>query len=140
MKGDTTKSELEKAKDAAGEVAHKAKDQSKDTIDDVMNYFTKQGIKFENSKTLEKIEFAAHEGRTFDINGKRAYLYRVNTEDEHMQKVLSEAKEKKQIKVNVDNKEQMYPALVNGGYLLLYDGSANMSDVVTVFSKYANKN
>lgn len=137
MNTDKAKDNMDKAKDTAGDVANKTEDQMNDSIDNVMNYFTKKGIKYENSKALENIEFAAHEGRTFDVNGKSAYLYRVNTNDENMKKILKEAKEKGQIKVNINNQEQMYKAHVNNGYVLMYETSADMGDVVNVFPTYS---
>lgn len=123
---------LNKVKDAAD----KTKNDVNDSIDNVMDYFKKEGVKFEHSKKLENIEFAASEGRSFDMNGKTAYLYHVKSDDENMQKILKEAKDKGSVKVNIDNKEQMYGAKVNGDYLLLYDTQANMNDMLNTFPNY----
>lgn len=128
--------DMNKVADASKDAANKAKGVVNDSIDNVMNYFKKEGLKFENSKNLENIDFAAHEGRSFDMNGKTAYLYRVKSDDENMKKILKEAKDKGKVKVNIDNKEQMYGAKINGDYLLLYDEKANMNDMLTAFPNY----
>lgn len=127
---------MNKVKDAADKTADKTKNGVNDSIDNVMDYFKKEGVKFENSKKLENIEFAASEGRSFDMNGKTAYLYHVKSNDENMKKILKEAKDKGTAKVNIDNKEQMYGAKVNGDYLLLYDTQANMNDMLNTFPNY----
>ena len=36
-----------------------------DSIDNVMDFFTQKNIKYENMQTLDNMEFAAHEGRSF---------------------------------------------------------------------------
>lgn len=133
---DNKKDDMNKVADTSKDAANKVKGDVDDSIDNVMNYFKKEGLKFENSKNLDNIEFAAHEGRSFDMNGKTAYLYRVKSEDENMKKILKEARDNGKVKVNIDNKEQMYGAKVNGNYLLLYDAEANMNDMLTAFPNY----
>lgn len=107
-----------------------------DSIDNVMNYFKENGIAYENMQAINDMEFAAYEGRSFMMNGNNVYLYRVNSDDENMKKVLQEAKEKGKVKVRIDNKEQEYTAQVNGSYLMLYDTKGNHADLQKLFPKY----
>lgn len=117
-----------------------AKDMSEDSIDNVMNFFKEQGLAFENAKEIKDMEFAAKEGRSFEYEGNTAYLYRINTEDENMKRVLQEAKDSGKVKVNIDNKEQEYGAKVNGDYLFLYNADENWDTYVQAFPNYSYGN
>lgn len=116
--------------------AETPKDGMNDNIDNMMKYLTDNGVVYTGSKAIDKMQFAAHEGRTFMVDGQTAYLYRMKSDDEDMKKVMKEAKDKGMVRVNVDNKEQDYAAKVNGDYLLLYDTKADMSKVVAAFPSY----
>lgn len=133
---ENAKHEVNKAADTTKKAGEDVKDKVSDSIDNVMTYFNKEGLKIENSKAIKNMDFAAHEGRSFDVNGKTAYLYRVNSDDEGMKKVIKEAKENGKVKVNIDHKEQLYGAKVNGDFLLLYDTSADMGNVLNTFPNY----
>ena len=98
--------------------------------------FKDKGLKYENSKAITDIDFAAYEGRSFDYNGSTGYLYRVKSDDDNMKKVLKEAKDNGKVKVSINNKEQEYGAKVNGDFLFLYDTNADWNDVVTAFPNY----
>ena len=80
-------------KEAAEKSVKDAKNKTEDSIDNVMNYFKDKGLKYENSKAITDIDFAAYEGRSFDYNGSTGYLYRVKSNDDNMKKVLKEAKD-----------------------------------------------
>ncbi len=123
-------------KEAAEKSVKDAKNKTEDSIDNVMNYFKDKGLKYENSKAITDIDFAAYEGRSFDYNGSTGYLYRVKTDDDNMKKVLKEAKDNGKVKVSINNKEQEYGAKVNGDFLFLYDTNADWNDVVTAFPNY----
>lgn len=101
-------------KEAAEKSVKDAKNKTEDSIDNVMNYFKDKGLKYENSKAITDIDFAAYEGRSFDYNGSTGYLYRVKSDDDNMKKVLKEAKDNGKVKVSINNKEQEYGAKVNG--------------------------
>lgn len=131
-----TNEKVNEVKESAKDHSKTARNDANDNIDNVMDYFKKEGLKFENTKALKNIDFAAYEGRSFTANGSTAYLYRVKSDDENMKKVLKEAKEKGKVKVNIDHKEQEYGAKVNGNYLFLYDTNANFNDYVTAFPNY----
>ncbi|MEG0274477.1 MAG: hypothetical protein RR690_05055 [Longicatena sp.] len=126
----------EKAADDTKKAADKAKTTTEDSIDNVMNYFTTKGIAYNNMQAIENMDFAAYEGRSFMMNDKTAYLYRVKSDDESMKKVMDEAKNNGKVKVKVDGKEQEYGAQVNGDYLLLYDTTANTADLQKAFPNY----
>lgn len=117
-------------------VANDVKDDVEDSIDNVMNFFNDKKVELENMQPIENMEFAAYEGKSFEVNGKTAYLYRVKSNDEKMKKVLKEAKDKGKVRVNIKNKEMEYNAKVNGNFLLLYDPNADMNDVLTTFEGY----
>ncbi|MEG1731824.1 MAG: hypothetical protein RR252_01615 [Longicatena sp.] len=138
-KEETTK-ETDKVSDTTQNDTKKVVDESKqkvnDSVDNVMKYFKDQGVAYDNMKNIENINFAAYEGRSFMSNGQMSYIYRVKSEDENMEKILKEAKNNGKVKVNIDNKEQEYGAKVNGDYLLLYNSSANTTDLLKAFPNY----
>ena len=107
-----------------------------DSIDNVMDFLTQKNIKYENMQTLNNMEFAAHEGRSFTIDGKNAYLYRVKEDDENMKKIMEQARKNGKVKVSITGKEMEYNARVNGNYLLLYDPSAKIDEALNAFDTY----
>lgn len=120
------------------EDAEDVKDDVEKTIDDVMDYFKKQKVEIGNVQTIDKIDFAAYEGKSFEVNGKTAYLYRVNEKDENMKKLLQQAKDTGKVTVNINNKEQEYRTKVKGNLLMLYSSDEDMSDVIKSFDTYQN--
>ena len=121
-----------------GDVANDVKNDIDDSIDNVMSFFNNKKVELENMQPIKNMEFAAYEGKSFEVNGKTAYLYRVKSNDENMKKVLKEAREKGKVRVNIKNKEMEYGAKVNGNFLLLYDPNADMNDVLTTFDGYTS--
>lgn len=109
---------------------------SNDTMDNMMTYLNGQGITMNDMKPIDKMDFAAHEGRSFSYNGNTGYLYRLKSNDESMKALLDSAKNNGTVKVSVDGKEQEYSASVNGDYLFVYQKDANMSDLVTAIGSY----
>lgn len=134
--GEDVNKSAQRAVDDTKDAADKAKNDVDDSIDNVMNYFKTNGIAYENMQNIENMEFAAHEGRSFMMNGNTVYLYRVKSDDENMKKIMKEAKDNGKVKVRIDNKEQEYAAQVNGSYLMLYDTKADYSDIAKLFPKY----
>lgn len=135
----TANKSADKAKDDAKKTVDGTKDAMDamdDNIDNMMTYFKDQGVAYEDMKTIDNMDFAAHEGRSFMNNGQMTYLYRVKSDDENMKKVIKEANDNGKVKVKIDNKEQEYGAKVNGDYLLLYNMDADMGDMMNVFPSY----
>ncbi len=120
------------------EDAEDVKDDVAKTIDDVMDYFKKQKVEIGNVQTIDKIDFAAYEGKSFEVNGKTVYLYRVNDKDENMKKLIQQAKDTGKITVNINNKEQEYRAKVKGNLLMLYSSDEDMNDIIKSFDTYQN--
>lgn len=106
------------------------------TIDDVMNYFKEKGLAFSSMMNIENMDFAAHEGRVLVNNGQKAYLYRLNSQEPAMQKLIAQVREKGIADVKLDNEQKQYSAMVNGDYLLLYDQGTNMSNLTNIFSNF----
>ena len=77
--------------------------------------------------------------KSVTYNGKTVYVYRVQQDDAQMQKVLKEAKEKGKVKVNITGQEMEYAARVNQDYLMLYDSTIEMNDIVSAFDSYTYK-
>lgn len=127
---------MNKTYDSAKDSAQDAVDGVEDSIENVMNYFEGKGVKFENAKEINNMDFAAHEGRSFEYNGNTGYLYRVKSDDENMKKIIQEAKTNRKVNVNINNEEKEYGALVNGNFLFLYDQNADWKDVETAFPAY----
>lgn len=134
---DTTDGEVNKSVENAKDTAEKTMD---DSIDNVMTFFNDQKVKVENVKPIDKMEFAAYEGRTFTVDGNDVYLYRVKMEDENMKKVMNEAKEKGKVKVSIDNKETEYNASVNNGYLMLFNQNMDNASIKNSFDQYRAAN
>lgn len=111
-------------------------DASNDSIDQMLNYLTSQGVNVNDMKTIDHMDFAAHEGKSFSYNGNTGYLYRLKSNDENMKALLDSAKKNGTVKVNLDGTEQDYSASVNGDYLFVYQKDADMSNLVSALAKY----
>lgn len=109
---------------------------SEDSIQNMMNYMKEKGITISDMNPIDTMDFAAHEGQSFSYNGNTAYLYRLKSDDANMKALLEDAKKNGTVKVNMDGKEQMYNASVNGDYLFVYDPAANMGDLITAMGSY----
>lgn len=112
------------------------KDKIEERIDNLTAYFKEKDVELNELQTIEDIDFAADEGRSFTVDGKTVYIYRVNQDDAQMQKVMKEAKDNGKVKVNITGKEMEYGASVNQDYLMLYDQSINIEPIVSVFDSY----
>lgn len=128
--------DTESVKESVEQSADDVKDTVEDSIDNVTSYFKENNITMDNLQTITDFDFAADEGRYFQLNGKYVYLYRVDSEDSAMQQVLQEAKDNGKVTVNITGEEMEYGARVNGNYLLLYDTEADIQDVLTAFDGY----
>lgn len=111
---------------------------TKDNIDSMTAYLKEKGIQLEEETNIDQMDFAAHEGRSFTVNGNKVYLYRMNTEDENMKKVMDEASKNGKVKVNIDGNEKEYQAQVKNDFLMVYDNAYNINDLLTAFPNYAN--
>lgn len=122
--------------DGTKKIAKTAKDDVNDRIDNVMDYFKTKGVTYDAVQTIDDMGFAAYEGRSFVVDGKTIYLYRVKRDDPSMKKVIKEAQDKGKVRVRIDNKEQEYAAQVNGSYIMLYDSSLPKGNLQQLFPKY----
>lgn len=109
---------------------------NEDSIQNMMNYMQGKGIEIRNMAPIDQMDFAAHEGQSFSYNGNTGYLYRLKSDDANMKALLDDAKKNGSIKVNMDGKEQLYNASVNGDYLFVYDPAANMGDFISAMNNY----
>ena len=75
-------------------------DKTAKTIQDMMNSFESSGVTFGNVTPIDNMDFAAHEGRMFDVNGERVYIYRMNLEDAQMNELMQKAMADKRVTVN----------------------------------------
>lgn len=107
-----------------------------DTMDNMMSYLQQKGITLDDMKTLDDMDFAAHEGRSFTYQGNTAYLYRLKENDESMKALLDSAKNSGTVKVNINGERKDYAASVNGNYLLVYQKEAKMDDFIQLFDTY----
>ncbi|MEG0264683.1 MAG: hypothetical protein RSC93_10045 [Erysipelotrichaceae bacterium] len=110
--------------------------EASDSIDEVMKWMEQQGIKYNEMETLNEMNFAAHEGRSFKYNENLVYLYRVNTSDEKMNSFLNETQHSKIVNVNENGVEKQYKALVNRDYLMVYQDGKDISQLETLFPTY----
>lgn len=106
------------------------------TIDDFMSYMKDQGVEYTDEMPLESMNITAHEGRSFTMNGSTGYLYRVDSSDESMKKLLSTAQENGYLEATQDGIQQSYAAHVNGDYLFIYDKDANMESIMKAFPSF----
>lgn len=109
---------------------------SEDSIDNMMNYLKQQGVEISDMAPIDKMDFAAHEGKSFTYQGNTAYLYRLKSDDVNMKALLDEAKQKGNIKVNHNGKEELYNASVNGDYLFVYEKDADMGSFINAMGSY----
>lgn len=111
----------------------------KGMINDVMDYFEKEGIRAENMSEIDQFDFAAHEGRMFEVNGETVYLYRLNTEDAKMKTWMDEIQKNKKVSVNQNGMDEEYSALINNDYLLVYKMGADIAPLDETFTGYKMK-
>lgn len=119
-----------------GDKVKQGVDNVEDSIDNMMSYLTGKGLQMDDVTPIEQMDFAAHEGRSFTINGSTGYLYRLKSDDENMKKLLQSAKEKGTVKVNINGEEQEYNASVNGDYLFVYKKDADMNQFNSLMKDY----
>lgn len=72
----------------------------------------------------------------FTYEDQPIYLYRLNEDDETMQALLKEAKEKEKVTVNIEGEKKEMQASVNGAYLMLYEDQETIYDLRNAFSKF----
>lgn len=106
------------------------------TIDDFMGYLKSQGVEYMDEQPIEDMNITAHEGRSFSIDGNTGYLYRVDTSDDTMKKLLSSARDNGVLDATQNGVQKSYAAHVNGDYLFLYDKEANMESILKVFPSF----
>ncbi len=107
-----------------------------DTMDQMISYLNDSGVTLNQMQTLDQMDFAAHEGRSFSYQGNSGYLYRLKSNDASMRALLDSAAQNGTVKVNMDGSEKDYKAAVNGDYLFVYDQSADMQDLIKIFTAY----
>ncbi len=130
------KNGVETAKDTVRSEADQKSKEASRTIQDMMNSFEQAGVEMMNMTPIEDMEFAAHEGRMFEVNGEKFYLYRMNMEDAQMSKLMKNASTTKKVTVNRTGKDEELNALVNGEYLLIYSSNASIAPLDQVFISY----
>ena len=101
-----------------------------------MNSFESSGVTFGNVTPIDNMDFAAHEGRMFDVNGERVYIYRMNLEDAQMNELMQKAMADKRVTVNRNGVDEEYNALVNNDYLLVYGSNASIAPLDELFTQY----
>lgn len=134
---DEVKNGAENAAEDIGRSAEKAKEQGEKTLDDMMQYLRDQGIAVEDEQTLDAIEFAAYDGRSFSVDGTQMYLYRIDTNDETMQKVIAQLKQAGSVKVEKDGETLSYSGTLFEDYLLLHDPGADVHVFVETMNHYS---
>lgn len=122
-------------------VGKSVKDSEK-TLDDMMEYLEGQGVELTHAAKLDSIEFAAYDGRCFEVDGNMVYLYRIDTEDEQMKQMMSQLKKTGRVQVQKDGQTMEYNGVCKDDYLLLYDTNtqiANLPDIMDRYSSNADK-
>ena len=138
---DEAKNDVEKAaddvRDAAEGAKRSAQDQGKKTLDGMMSYLREQGMELSDEQTLDDIAFAAYDGRSFYVDGTQMYLYRIDTNDETMQKVIAQLKQDGSVKVEKDGETLSYSGTLFEDYLLLHDPGADVHVFVETMNHYS---
>ena len=122
--------------DNVKEGVDKAEEKAETTISDFKNYLDENKIAYSDMKEVEAVDFAAKEGAMFTYEDQPIYLYRLNEDDETMQALLKEAKEKEKVTVNIEGEKKEMQASVNGAYLMLYEDQETVYDLRNAFSKF----
>jgi hypothetical protein len=105
-------------------------------LEDMLNDIKDQGISMDSYEKIEHTGLNAYEAYTLKSNGHHAYLYRLNTSDEQMQKLIDHVKQTGTAEVMIENEKKQYEAAVNGNVLLLYDKESDMSDFRKAFEQF----
>lgn len=106
------------------------------TVSDVIEYFDNQGIKYSNMKNHMPEDLPFKDGRMFDVNGKKVYMYDVDSKDTTMNDLLTKAKNDGSVKVKVDGVEKSYMAAVNGTKMMIYETEEGIKDVIDSFMNF----
>lgn len=106
------------------------------TLDDFMTYLNDQGVEYADEQPISDMNITAHEGRSFNVNGSTGYIYRIDSTDDTMKKLLASAQENGELQATQNGVQKSYTAHVNGDYLLLYDKDANLDSLVKVFPSF----
>lgn len=111
-------------------------DEGNTNMDDMMTYLKDNGIEYSDMASIDQMDFAAHEGRSFMTNGATAYMYRLDSNDASMSELLKQATESGTITTNQNGEQKQYNASVNGNYLLVYDTTTDMTNFTKAFAAY----
>lgn len=134
--GDTTKTDGTSNQSNESVPQAPADPSTNSTIDDFMSYLKDQGVEYADEMPLENMNITAHEGRSFTVNGNTGYLYRVDSSDDTMKKLLSSAQENGYLEATQDGVQKSYNAHVNGDYLFVYDKDVDMQSILKSFPSF----
>ncbi len=109
---------------------------TKKSMDDLMNYFEKEKITFDDLEDVKETSFPYHDGKSFKIDDSYAYLYHLDTSDQSMKDLLQKAQHDGYLEISINDQMHQYQAHVNGDFLLLYDQKADAQEISDVFKRY----
>lgn len=106
---------------------------------DLFTHFDEQKITYSNAKDVDVVDMNAHEGKMFDYEGNKVYIYRMNMNDSNMNNWMNEIKNTGKVTINQDGKEATYDALINGEYILVSESGTDLNQLKDAFNKYEVK-
>lgn len=111
----------------------------KSEMKDLFNYFDEQKIPYTDAKDIDVVDVNAHEGKTFKYEGKNVYVYRMNMQDEKINKWMDEVTKTGKVTINQDGKEATYDAIINNEYMLVSESGVDLNKLSESFRKFEMK-
>ncbi len=109
---------------------------SNDSLENMFVHFDAQQIPYAEKTIIEEINFAAKEGYSFMYENEYIYLYHLDPSDEAMQQVLQEAESDGTLSAEQNGELKNYNALVNGNFIMMYDGETQFESLEKSFTQY----
>lgn len=135
----SNESEPSKPSDTMDNIVEDVEQGSEDVghaLEDMLNDFKNQGVTLDHQEKIEHTGLNAYEAYHIQSNGHPAYLYRLNTSDAQMQKLIDHVKQTGTAEVMIEDEKKQYEAVVNGNALLLYDQNSDMKQLRKAFEAF----
>ena len=104
-------------------------------VNDYMEALKMGGLTFMNEKDITEFNFPAHEGKEFMMNDQTFYLYRVNSTNSDVMKMLDEIDQKGYVMTTQDGKEIKKYAHRIDDYVLIYPEGYDISKIDAILNK-----
>ena len=104
-------------------------------VSEYMNALKTSGMTFINEKDITDFNFAAYEGKEFMMDNQQFYLYRVNSSNAEVKKMLDEIDKNGYVSTTQDGKEGKKYAYRMGDFVLIYPEGYDIAKIDSIFNK-----